>query len=582
MHDTATNIARAILGAFDRHSRDFRAASVEARACFERGDWAGIRAAGRRRIDGYDAQVRDAVAVLRARFPSAGSESVWPATKRAYVGLLLEHQQPELAETFFNSVACRVLARTYYSNAYIFWRPAISTEHLDALQPTYRVYYPPELGLRATLGKVLSDLQLLSPWEDRARDLAWVERDLVRLLPRPRAARPNLQVQVLSSLFFRHTAAYLFGVLINGAEEQPFACALLKNGRGELYIDALLTEREEIATLFSLARASFLVDMEAPSAFVQFLRRVVPRRSPAELYMALGLAKHAKTLVYRELFHHLKHSSDRFVVAPGVRGMVMTVFSLPSFPWVFKLLRDRFAPPKDTDAEAVRQKYLFVKHHDRVGRMADTLEYRDVALPKSRFDPALLEELRRLAPSLLEESDETVVIKHLYIERRMVPLDLFLRERSGAQREAALLDYGDALRELAGAGLFPGDLLTKNFGVTRAGRVVFYDYDELCTLDECVFKALPTPPDDNDTRGADSYASVGPYDVFPEEWARFLFADAADLETFSSRHADLLTPAFWRAKQAQLAAGIEEDVFPYPQARRAVHRRAIHEARRTS
>jgi isocitrate dehydrogenase kinase/phosphatase len=321
--------------------------------------------------------------------------------------------------------------------------------------------------------------------------------------------------------------------------------------------------------LFSFARAYFFVDMEVPAGYVSFLRWLMPRKPRAELYMAVGLAKQGKTLFYRDLHYHLKHSTDPFVIAPGIKGMVMLVFTLPSFPYVFKLIRDRFAPPKDIDRQTVKDKYLMVKLHDRVGRMADTLEYSLVALPLERFSPALLAELQRECASIVEIDDDELVLGHVYIERRMQPLNLHMEElkRDGdpERLRAALKDYGNAIKELAGAGIFPGDMLLKNFGVTRHDRVVFYDYDEIQPMEEISFRRIPPPASYEEELAAEPYWSVGPTDVYPEQFERFLVGEPRAREMFLEQHRDLLDADFWCAKQAQLRGGIQEDVFPYPE-----------------
>ena len=570
MADAAGDIARFILEGFDKHYRLFRAISAAGKERFEAGDWAAVKQAARERIDMYDTRVLETVAGFE-RFPGARDEALWPSIKQAYVGLLLEHQQPECAETFFNSVATRVLARTYYTNQHIFWRPAVSTEHIESLRPTYKVYYPAERGLRATLKAIFLDTQLLSPWEDLERDLHAVVHVVRELLPKPREVTESLQVHVLSSLFYRNRSAYLVGRLDTGATEIPFAVPIRKNSKGALYIDAVLAGQEQLGTLFSLARAYFMVDMEVPSAFVSFLKTLFPGKPAAELYIGLGLQKQGKTLFYRDLFEHLRHSTDRFVVAPGVKGMVMVVFTLPSFPYVFKVIRDSFEPPKDVDRKKVMEQYLMVKYHDRVGRLADTLEYSQVALPLSRFDPALLEELQRLVPSQLERDGERLVLKHVYIERRMVPLDVWLTGADAQKQQHGLMEFGQAIRELAGANIFPGDLLLKNFGVTRSGRVVFYDYDELARVTDCSFRRLPTPRDDEEGWSSEPWFFVGSMDIFPEELPKFLFNTEQAKSLFLSMHGDLATAEFWQQKQEQLNRGLEDDVMPYPEARRFAH-----------
>jgi isocitrate dehydrogenase kinase/phosphatase len=563
-------VARAILAGFDKHYQLFRAAAVEAKSLYERAAWAEMRELARERIGMYDQRVEEAVRALLDRFPEAEvDESLWPAIKLAYIGLLHEHKQPECAETFYNSVACEVLHRRHYHNEFIFWRPAVATEHLEGESPTYRCHYPLQDGLKKTLKNIAGSFSLENSWENPQRDLRNVLRALRRHFPRPARAQPDLQVQVLDSLFFRNKGAYVVGRLINAHHEVPFAVPILQNAKGELYLDALLMGEDQLLVLFSFARAYFFVDMETPAAYVSFLRWLMPKKPRAEIYMAVGLAKQAKTLFYRDLHYHLRHSTDRFVVAPGIRGMVMLVFTLPSFPYVFKLIRDRFAPPKDIDRATVIRKYRMVKLHDRVGRMADTLEYSRVALPLVRFDPALVEELKSECASLVEFDGGELVIGHVYIERRMQPLNIHVEElkRDGdeVRLKTALRDYGQAIKELAGAGIFPGDMLLKNFGVTRHERVVFYDYDEIQPMEELNFRRIPPARSYEEELAAEPYWRVGESDVFPEQFDRFLVSDPHARELFYEHHRDLLDPAFWAAKQERVRAGVQEDVFPYPE-----------------
>jgi isocitrate dehydrogenase kinase/phosphatase len=564
------DIARCILAGFDRHYRLFREAAVQAKALYERAAWAEMRQLSRRRIQMYDLRVEEGVAELLEHFPQAAEdESLWPAIKLAYIGLLHEHKQPECAETFYNSLACAVLHRRHYHNEFIFWRPAVATEHLEGEAPTYACYYPLVDGLRQTLRNIAQSFDLQNRWENPRRDLRNIVHALRRHFPRPARAHPDLQVQVLGSLFFRNKGAYVVGRIINAHREVPFAVPLLQNERGELYADTLLLGEDQLLVLFSFARAYFFVDMEVPAACVSFLRWLMPKKPRAELYMSVGLAKQGKTLFYRDLHYHLKHSTDRFGVAPGIKGMVMLVFTLPSFPYVFKLIRDRFAPPKEIDRETVMQKYQMVKLHDRVGRMADTLEYSRVALPLERFDPSLVEELKTECESLVEFDGDELVIGHVYIERRMEPLNLHVEDcrRSGDEGalRVALREYGQAIKELAGAGIFPGDMLLKNFGVTRHDRVVFYDYDEIQPMEEMSFRRIPPARTYEEELSAEPYWRVGEADVFPEQFDRFLVADPRAREIFYEYHRDLLAPEFWQAKQELVRSGGQEDVFPYPE-----------------
>jgi isocitrate dehydrogenase kinase/phosphatase len=323
--------------------------------------------------------------------------------------------------------------------------------------------------------------------------------------------------------------------------------------------------------------------MEVPSAYVQFLRSLMPRKPRAELYSALGLQKHGKNLFYRDFLAHLRLSSDRFRIAPGIKGMVMLVFDLPSFPYVFKVIKDFYPSQKDTTREQIQGKYLLVKQHDRVGRMADTLEYSNVAFPRQRFDEELLAELRHFCPSMVEEDGDMLVIRHLYIERRMIPLNIHLHDaaQSGdqAQMARAVVEYGNAIKDLVAANIFPGDMLWKNFGVTRHGKVVFYDYDEIEYITDCNFRRVPAARDEDDELSGEIWYAVGPKDVFPETFGPFLLGNPAVREVFMKNHADLLDAAYWQGHQARIRAGHVHDVFPYEPSRRFAHRRAAEQER---
>ena len=578
--DLAFLIAQGMLDGFNRHYRLFREISRHAKALFEAGEWRELQRILRDRIAFYDKRVSECEEYLRRRYDTDSlDDAIWQQVKLHYIGLLASHKQPELAETFFNSVSCRMLHRSYYHNDFIFVRPTLSTEHIDSDPPVYRSYYPAEFGLRTSINQMLRDFGLRNPFRNLNRDLRMLVSALREKLPRPFCLEANHQIQVLSSLFFRNKGAYVIGKIINGDAEFPFAVPILRNENGSVYLDTVLLETSEIAILFGFSRAYFMVEMEVPSGYVRFLSSLLPNKPAAELYTMLGLQKHGKTLFYRDFLHHLRHSSDQFVEAPGIRGLVMLVFTLPSYPYVFKVIKDEIEPPKEVTRQQVKDKYLLVKRHDRVGRMADTLEYADVALPIARFAPELIEQLRAVAQSLIDEDGETLLIRHLYVERRMTPLNIYLDQASPSELERAVDDYGLAIKQLAAANIFPGDMLFKNFGVTRYGRVVFYDYDEIAYMTECNFRNIPEPRTPEDEMSAEPWYPIGPADVFPEEFATFLLSNTRVRKSFTKHHADLLGPEYWNKTKSRILAGNVEDVFPYPEAMRFRNRPLRHVTR---
>ncbi len=573
----AHQIALALIQGFNKHYTLFRETNRGAKARFEQGDWQGVHQAVRERIRFYEERVGETVARLCHEFDVAQLDDPgWQQVKLLYIGLLLNHKQPELAETFFNSVTTRILDRRYFHNDFIFVRPAISTEYIEAEDsPCYRSYYAHPEGLRGVIRQIVQDFGWEREFADLERDVNAVYQAVAAHLAGIPQREVNFQIQVLASAFYRNKGAYIIGKAINGQQEYPFAIPVLHDAQGRLYLDTILLDAWRISILFSLSRAYFMVDMEVPSGYVQFLRSIMPGKPRSELYTMLGLGKQGKTMFFRDLIYHLHHSEDNFIVAPGIPGLVMLVFTLPSFPYVFKLIKDQFGSSKNMDRATVKQKYMLVKQVDRVGRLADTLEFSNVALPRDRFAPELLEEIQRLAPSSLEMDGEQLIIRHLYIERRMEPLNLYLdkAEQTGDQEGLvhAIREYGNAIRELAQANIFPGDMLWKNFGITRYGRVVFYDYDEIEYMTDTHFRAIPPAPDFETEMSGEVWYPVGPHDVFPEEFATFLLASPNIRRIFLQHHQDLLSPGFWQDTQARLRAGHVEDFFPYPQCLRFSH-----------
>ena len=568
---SAHQIALAMIQGFNKHYTLFRRASREAKARFEQGDWLGVHKAVRERIRFYDDRVDECVERLRDEFDAASiDDSTWQQVKLLYIGLLLNHKQPELAETFFNSVTTKILHRNYFHNDFIFVRPTISTENLEGDDTqTYRSYYAKEDGVRGAVRSIIQDFCWQRPFADLGRDVESIYEAVRKFLNGMPRREVNFQIQVLGSAFYRNKAAYIIGKAINGATEYPFAIPVLHDDDGRLYVDTILLDAWRIGLLFSLSRAYFMVDMEVPSGYVQFLRSILPAKPRSELYIMLGLGKQGKTMFFRDLIYHLHHSEDQFIMAPGIRGLVMLVFTLPSYPYVFKLIKDVFGTTKNTDRATVKSKFMMVKQVDRVGRMADTLEFSNVLFPLKRFDDEVLAELHKLAPDCFEVNGDQLIIKHLYIERRMEPLNIHLErmERSGNAEglEHAIKEYGSAIRELAQANIFPGDMMWKNFGITRFGRVVFYDYDEIEYMTDCNFRAIPPAPDFETEMSGEVWYAVGKNDVFPEEFATFLLASPTLRKIFVRHHADLLSAKFWQTAQQKIRDGHVEDFFPYPQ-----------------
>ncbi len=562
----ARQIARIILEGFSDYRTRFTDITLGARDRFLNADWHVAHHAASDRINLYHVAVSGVMTTLSSQINDdyLRSSDCWQGVHRAYLDLVSYRTDPELAETFYNSIYRKLFKGEAVNPQHCFIQSEFDGFKVQSPRGIYRSYQ--NHGLVCLVGKVLDDFQFELPWEYRRRDIRNVIRTLKSVQP-SWLARSDVRVDVLKWVFYRNKAAYLVGRLVAGDELQPFVLAVLNNGRGELYVDALLCKNDIVSVLFSFTRSYFLVDARIPSECIDFLQTLIPEKSRAELYNSIGFFKHGKSVFYRGFLQHLQSSSDQFIIAPGVKGMVMSVFTLPSLNIVFKIIKDRFAPPKDISKAMVKDRYFLVKTHDRVGRMADTQEFSNLILPRTRFNKALLDELQQVAPSTVITYDDKVLIRHLYIERRMTPLNIYIEELVAAGNEQALdevlEDYGVAIKQLAAANIFPGDMLAKNFGVTRHKRVVFYDYDEIIYLTECNFREIPEPLYPEQELAAEPWYSISPGDVFPEEFPVFLFPDKAIRQRFTRIHGDLFTAQYWRGLQQKIIEGRIIDVLPY-------------------
>ena len=558
-----TQIARQILEGFDAYREQFRHLTDGAQARFEQAQWQAAQQASAARINLYEEQI----AALAERLRQQHGEALlvvehWPQVKGAYIQLIDRRLDDELAETWFNSSFCSLFSHDQISDGCMFihtTRPSVHGRQRAAQTRSY----PLGDSLGALLQAIFADYPFAVPYEDLPGDLARLESQLRADLPDWVCKDPALSVELFVPVLYRNKGAYLVGRLVTLDEQWPLVIPLLHREGHGIQIDALITDEAEVSIIFSFTRSYFMVDVPVPAEFVGFLKRILPGKHIAELYTSIGFYKHGKAGFYRALIGHLASSDDRFIMAPGVRGMVMSVFTLPGFNTVFKVIKDRFSPSKTVDRNTVIQKYRLVKSIDRVGRMADTQEFADFRFPLSKFEPACLAELLEVAPSTVLLEGDSVRVRHCWTERRMTPLNLYVEQASEAQVREALDDYGLAIKQLAAANVFPGDMLLKNFGVTRHGRVVFYDYDEISLLTEVNFRRIPPPRYPEDEMAAEPWYSIAPNDVFPEEFPPFLFADIRQRRLFSTLHGELYDAAYWQGLQNAIRDGAVIDVFPY-------------------
>ena len=536
---------------------------------FEARDWRGLQADAVERLGLYREVTEAALAELRSSHGRRlADRTLWPMLKQAYSACISDRADRPLAETFLNSITRRVFATVGVDPGIEFIDSDFDPAPAEAADPLHETFVDPDA--RQLVRRILARFGLPAPWSALEADVCAVAQ-VIEAAARCDGAGCALEAQVLPMLFYRNQGAYAVGRLKSRDGWRPLILALLHRPDG-LMIDAALVDEDDAARVFSFTRSYFLAEVERPVALVEFLHTLLPGKQVHELWTSLGFNKHGKTELYRHLLRHLRESSDSFQHTRGQRGLVMAVFTLPSHDVAFKVIRDHIRRPKEIGREDVMAKYQLVFQHDRAGRLVDAQEFEHLAFERRRFDPALLAELLETAPSGVLLRGERVEIRHLYTERRLTPLDVYLREAEPAAAERAVLDYGQCLRDLAGSNIFPGDLLLKNFGVTRQQRVVFYDYDELALLDDCRFRELPPPRDDEQETAGEPWFYVGEKDVFPEEFLPFIGLSGRLREVFLDAHGALLAPRFWWDMQESARSGELHEIFPYDASRRLPHR----------
>lgn len=551
-----------ILKGFEEYMSRFGVFNKRAPTRFARADWRGMQADAVGRLKIYTHVVGNVVDdiehMLGDRFDDP---TLWIAIKAVYSSLITDRQDWELAETFHNSVTRRVFDTVGVDSRIEFVDTDFDSPPSPSLDPVY-VLFERQTATRELVMEILAHFVQDAPFKRLEADASAVS-DRIEARLAERGGLPVVgRAELVRSVFYRGQAAYVMGLLYAGSVRLPMVLSL-RHETGGVVIDAVLLTEDEVSILFSFTRSYFHVDVARPYDLVRFLRRLMPRKRIAELYISIGQTKHGKTELYRDLLRHLNATDERFEYVPGTQGLVMIVFGMPGYDDVFKVIRDRFPPPKRTTRSSIMDKYRLVSQHDRAGRLVDAQNFQHLSFDKSRFDPDLLDELVSQAGRTVRVDGDEVVISHLYVERRVIPLDLYAREAVPAAATAAVVDYGQAIKDLACTNIFPGDLLTKNFGVTRHGRVVFYDYDELSALTDVTFREIPEPRDEMEAMSESPWFSVGGNDVFPEEHQRFLGMGPHLREAFHQRHGDLFEVEPWRAIQKRIAAGELMEIFPY-------------------
>ncbi len=560
-------VAPAIVAGFDGYRAAFAEITRRAKSRFERCDWHGAATDATERLDLYGRSIDQIENEVRSFLGErVADRDVWARIKTGYSGLIASRRDYGLAETFFNSVTRRIFTTVGVDRNIEFVDSDFDQPSRESSGLVVRSYEP-VADLADLVAVILRDCSFDCDFEDSARDARLVAERLAERLRSAGASDHVDRAEIIPALFCRRKGVYLFGRLYSGQVCIPLGLALLNSERG-VVVDAVLTDSDDISIVFSFARSHFHVDLEPAAEAVRYLHLLMPKKPIAELYIAIGHNKHGKTELYRDLLRHLRESDDLFVFAPGIHGMVMVVFTLPGYDVVFKVIRDRFPAVKPMTPNDVRRTYRMVFRSERAGRLVEAQEFEHLEFDRRRFAPELIEEFERDTDETVEVGSDLVIVHHAYVERRVTPLDLHLRQVSGEAARMAVHDFGQAIKDLAANGIFPGELLPKNFGVTRHSRVVCYDYDELSFLNDFTFRELPPPVFDEDDLSDESWFGVGARDLFPEEFRRFIGLPNNLIEVLEHNHGEIFDVAYWHDMQARVTGGEIFDIFPYHSSRR--------------
>ena len=519
--------------------------TAQAKTRFIQRQWVEQREAMRSRILLHDQAIEQIALELSAQTKLAESNVGWWGKTGELFDLAMEKNP--IAQSFFDAVG-----RVYFKG--------------DLAFTLFDVHRKAEIGkLPLTEYNFQSTSEFLyHGLRDLDFNVREVEEKSKRIDERLRAFMSGKgQVYMYPQLFYRNKHAYWLGYLYSPDRPIPLCFAFSNSAEG-IELNALLTHEEEIKNVFAFSRSYFLVETRHADALVELLSLLMPSKPKAQLFMNLGYQEHGKELVVHQLHQHLQQNRTQFVVAPGISGMVMMVFTLPDYDLVFKLIRDNFRPPKFVSREEVIEKYRFIAMHDRVGRLADAQRFEYMGLPIAYFEKDLLDYLLRECSHSVSVRNGMVCFQDIYTERKMVPLNLYLdANRSESENNHAVIDFGNAIREMALSNIFPGDLLIKNFGVTNEGRVVFYDYDEIVPLANCQFKDMPKARNDDEEMSAEPWYAVSENDIFPQELVKFLLPEGEWRNLFATHHQQLYTARFWNELKELHQRGELVDIQPY-------------------
>ena len=575
--DPKKTVAVLISRVFNSYLSEFLIITKRAKTTFEQRDWRGGKRDAAERLSVYEKVLSQiAVQIEGILGRDATDRQTWMAIKRIFAPLIVGSENEDIAETFFNSVTRTLLKTVGIDREVEFFH--LETRPLVAGPgpPLYRTFE----GDRSTaelIRLIVEGHRFNARYEDLDRDIKLVANEVdLMLWPFVRSGN-HYSVDVLTPCFYRNKVAYIVGRILLGSRIVPLIIPLCNDASG-IHVDSVLLDEADANNVFGFAYSYFHVEVQVPSDLVVFLRTILPHKPVADLYNALGFNRHGKTEFYRDLHRFVHVSKRQFITAPGREGAVMSVFTLPNYHYVFKVIKDRpcflrsgSITDKTIDKAEVKQRYKFVTHRDRVGRLVDTQEFENVRFKAKRYSEEVLHEFEVAARDSVTRQGEYVVVSHLYLQRKVTPLPIFFQEENdSAAIRQVVIDFGYFIKDLAATGLFPADLFnTWNYGVTEGNRVVLYDYDDVIPLEDATFRRKPGAMDEyEEMNPEEDWIIAEPTDFFVDEIDSFVGIPYALRGIFNSEHKDLFTMGFWENIKARVAEGEIIDIIAYDREKR--------------
>ncbi|MEM7027430.1 MAG: bifunctional isocitrate dehydrogenase kinase/phosphatase [Pseudomonadota bacterium] len=555
--------SQTIYDGFIRYNNAFHRLTRRARTRFEQRDWKGHQQDIVDRVDLYEKSVRRTVLLLRRLLGiHLNEKALWSEIRSYFSERLDEVPDSDFIKTFFNSTTRRIFG-TEGLDPKIEFVSTNPAKDMHLIMSLNLRRYPYWSSLNAIFETILNDFSFRVPYDDLSLNSKKIAESITAYTEENLSKEVKfIRFEFIDSYFYQAARAYLVGKLLLSDGEIPIVIAFKNEDKG-ISVDAVFMNEMEIGLIFGYTRSYYFADPNSVIGAVHYLKSMLPKKPVDELYTVLGRLRQGKTERHRTFTNHLNNTSDKFIHAEGDTGLVMIVFTLPSYNLVFKVIRDKFGYPKTITKREVISKYKLVSKHDRAGRLIDTQEFMNLEFPLDRFSKELRTELLEGASESIKKEGDKLILQRVYVERRVRPLNLYINEVSDEEASFAIVDYGQAIKDLAQTNIFTGDLLLKNFGVTAHKRVIFYDYDEVSLVTDCNFRDIPEADDFQDEMLADTWYFVGENDIFPEEFIRFLSMNDFLKKEFMKYHKDILTADYWRKIQKTHTSGDVSLVVPY-------------------